>query len=157
MSAACFAQSSQRGPSTPDERARAVKIAEELQSDPLADHVEADRAWLMRFLIEIPDIGVNVCIGILGDLGAKETGYPTALLSTMLASEAALIIQHPNQAKDPQEVYLAGVDGALNAYVAIRKKDPKYHAPKLDEFLANRNAGTLKGAVAEATKALSCK
>ena len=157
LSVACFAQSTQRGPSTAEERARAVKIAAELQTDPLADNVEADRAWLIRWLVDIPDIGVDVCTGILGELGEKETGYPTALLSTMLASEAALIIQHPDQAKDTQLVYLAGVDGALNAYVAIRKKDPKYHAPKLDEFLAKRNAGTLKDAVAAATKSLDCK
>jgi len=157
MSAACFGQNQKRGPSTPEERARAVKVAHDLQTDPLANNVQPEREWLIRWLIEIPDIGIDVCGGLLGDLGEKETGYPGALLSAMLASEAAIIIEHPDKAKDKQEVYLAGVDGALNAYQAIRKQDPKYHAPKLDDFLARRNEGKLKDAVAEATKALKCE
>ena len=36
----------QRGPSTPEERARAVQTAKSLQSDPLARNVQEDREWL---------------------------------------------------------------------------------------------------------------
>jgi hypothetical protein len=157
FSPAGFAQGQKRGPSTPEERARAVKVAHDLQTDPLAENVQAEREWLIRWLVEVPDIGVNVCSGILGELGEKETGYPGALLSAMLGAEAALIIEHPNQAKDTQQIYFAGVDGALNAYQAIRKQDPKYHATKLDDFIARRNDGKLKDAVAEATKTLKCE
>jgi hypothetical protein len=35
----------QRGPSTPEERARAVQTAKSLQSDPLAPKVQEDREW----------------------------------------------------------------------------------------------------------------
>jgi hypothetical protein len=154
--AVCASQKPQRGPSTPEERARAVRVAQELQTDPLAENVQADREWVLKWMIEIPDIGVNVCSGILGELGEKETGYPGALLTTMLASEAAFIIQHPDQANESPEIYFAGVDGALNAYVAIRKQHPEYHVAKLDEFLAKRNEGKLKDAVSDATRVLKC-
>ncbi|HUL17379.1 MAG TPA: hypothetical protein VLV88_15385 [Terriglobales bacterium] len=156
-SAACFGQSQKRGPSTAEERAKAVKIAQDLQTDPLSRSVQPEREWLIQWLIEIPDIGVDVCGGLLGDLGDKGTGYPGAILSAMLGSEAAAIIEHPEKAKDKQEIYVAGVDGALNAYQAIRKQDSKYDAPKLDEFLARRNEGKLKDGVAEATKVLKCE
>lgn len=41
----------QRGPSTAEERARAVQTAKSLQSDPLAPNVQEDREWLVKWLI----------------------------------------------------------------------------------------------------------
>jgi hypothetical protein len=53
----------QRGPSTPEERARAVQTAKSLQSDPLAPNVQEDREWLVKWLIEVPDISVKMWAG----------------------------------------------------------------------------------------------
>jgi hypothetical protein len=36
----------QRGPSTSEERARAVQTAKSLQADPLAPNLQGDREWL---------------------------------------------------------------------------------------------------------------
>src|SRR5437867_731451 len=38
----------QRGPSTPEERARAVQTAKSLQADPLAPNLQGDREWLVK-------------------------------------------------------------------------------------------------------------
>ena len=66
----------QRGPSTPEERARAVQTAKSLQSDPLAPNVQEDREWLVKWLIEVPDISVKMCTTFFGDLGDSKNGYP---------------------------------------------------------------------------------
>src|SRR5438477_8521381 len=50
----------QRGPSTPEERARAIQTAKSLQSDPLARNVQEDREWLVKWLIEVPDGNYNL-------------------------------------------------------------------------------------------------
>jgi hypothetical protein len=87
----------QRGPSTPEERVRAVQIAKALRSDPLSDSNTKDREWLVRWLVEVPDISVKLCGGILGDLGnSNKSPYPGALLATMLASEGAYVIENPS-------------------------------------------------------------
>ena len=112
----------QRGPSTPEERARAVQTAKSLQADPLAPNLQGDREWLVKWLIEIPDISVKMCSTFLGDLGDSKSGYPGAVIATMLASEAAFVIEHPEKAKDVEAIYLAGVDGALHGYEAILRK-----------------------------------
>jgi hypothetical protein len=70
----------QRGPSTPEERARAVQTAKSLQSDPLAPHVQEDREWLVKWLIEVPDISVKMCTTFLGDLGDSKSGNPGAII-----------------------------------------------------------------------------
>ena len=43
-----------RGPSTADERNRALRIAKDLRADSLATNIQSDREWLMKWLIEIP-------------------------------------------------------------------------------------------------------
>ena len=97
----------QRGPSTPEERARTVQTAKSLQADPLAPSLQGDREWLVKWLIEIPDISVKMCTTFLGDLGDSKSGYPGAIIATMLASEAAFVIEHPEKAKDVEAIYLA--------------------------------------------------
>jgi hypothetical protein len=133
----------QRGPSTPLERARAIQTAKSLQADPLAANLQEDREWLIKWLIEIPDISVKMCTTFLGDLGDSKNGYPGAIIATMLASEAAFVIEHPERAKDVESVYLAGVDGALQGYEAIHKKDISYRLPHLDDLIQKRDQAKL--------------
>ena len=62
----------ERGPSTVAERTRAVQVAKSLRTDPLSSEVQNDREWVIKWLIEIPDISVNYCTNFLGDLGDKK-------------------------------------------------------------------------------------
>jgi hypothetical protein len=141
----CWTQAyaQQRGPSTPEERARAVQTAKSLQADPLAPNLQEDREWLVKWLIEVPDISVKLCSTFLGDLGDSKSGKPGAILAAMLASEAAFVIEHPEKAKDLDAIYFAGVDGALRSYEAIRLKDAAYHLPHLDDLIQKRDQGKL--------------
>lgn len=144
-----------RGPSTPEERALAVKVAKLLRSDPLSKDSKKEREWLVRWVIEVPDISVKICSSMMGDLGdSKKSDYPPALLAVMIASQAAFIIENPEKAKDDNAIYLAGVEGMLDGYGAIRARDSKYHAKQLDEFSQQRSDGKLPEAVASA--AMKC-
>jgi hypothetical protein len=138
-----LAGAQQRGPSTPEERARAIQTAKSLQSDPLAPNVQQEREWLLKWLIEVPDISVKMCTTFLGDLGDSKSGNPGAIIATLLASEAAFVIEHPEKANDVDAVYFAGVDGALHSYEAIRSKDASYRVPHLDDLTQKRDQGKL--------------
>jgi hypothetical protein len=145
----------QRGASTPEERSRAVQTARSLQADPLAPNLQKDREWLIKWLIEIPDISVKLCPTFLGDLGDSKSGNPGAIIATMLASEAAFVIEHPEKAKEVEIVYLAGVNGALLGYEAIHKKDMSYRLPHLDDLIQMREQGKLTDFVHKTAK--KCK
>lgn len=133
----------QRGPSTAEERARAVQTAKSLQSDPLAPNVQEDREWLLKWLIDVPDISVKMCTTFLGDLGDPKSDNPGAIIATLVASEAAFVIEHPEKAKEVDAVYFAGVDGALHSYEAIHSKDGSYRSSHLDDLVRKRNQGKL--------------
>ena len=149
------ASAQQRGPSTPEERARAVQTAKSLQSDPLAPNLQQDREWLLKWLIEVPDISVKMCTTFLGDLGDSKRGNPGAIIATMLSSEAAFVIEHPDKAKDVDAIYLAGVDGALHGYETIHSKDASYRLPHLDDLIQKRDQGKLSDYVHATAK--KCK
>lgn len=144
----------QRSPSTSEERTRAVQVSKRLRADPLADDVQEDRQWLMTWLIEVPDISVKLCTTLLGDLGDVKNGYPGALIATMMASEAAFVIENPNKTKDSVAVYLAGVNGALDGYRTIRDNS-NYRLPQLDDLSQKREQGKLADYVRNIAK--KCK
>jgi hypothetical protein len=145
-----------RGPSTPEERARAVQTAKSLQADPLAPSVKADGEWIVKWLIQVPDITVEMCSAFMEDVGNLKNEKSSALLSTMLASQAQFVIENPDKAKDHDAIYVAGLEGALEGYESIRKKDAAFHVKQLDELILKRDQGTLPAFV-HTTAAKKCK
>jgi hypothetical protein len=99
-----------RGPSTPEERATAVKAARLLESDPFNKDAKKTREWFTIWLIEEPDISVQLCAGYLKPLyDAKGKNYATEITTQMMFSSAAFMTEHPDQAHDRIAVNTAGL------------------------------------------------
>ena len=95
-------QPQKRGPSTPEERARAVKVAHELEADPLAKDAKDNREWVIQWIVDIPDITVNVCFDYFGKMPNPPKGHSKEIVRQMIISSAAFMIEHPDKAKDEQ-------------------------------------------------------
>jgi|SRR6266536_1298441 len=138
-----------RGPSTPEERRKALQIIHHLETDPLAD-TKDERQWLTLWLIEVPDIHVSLCTEFFPSLlrdSKKKHGGDLAMQSGY--SIAAFQIEHPTEAKDENALYLAGVEGTLRTYEAILLKEPKSRWSELDALIAKRERGELASFVRE--------
>jgi hypothetical protein len=57
--------SQERGPSTSEERTKAVQFARDLEADPLGPNAKEERSWITVWLIQIPDITVKFCTSLL--------------------------------------------------------------------------------------------
>ena len=137
-----------RGPSTPEERATAIKVARLLESDPFHKDAKKAREWFLLWLIEVPDISVEICTDYLSGLyGSKNKNNESELVTQMTYSEAAFMIEHPEQAKDKVAVSLAGLEGTLKMYEAILKSKPKAKIDFLDQLITKRDKGELKAYV----------
>jgi hypothetical protein len=145
-----------RGPSTPEERARALQLVRALEADPLAKDAKDARRWLITWLTDVPDITVTICQDYLKPIFDKDKNYASDLFFQMTFSSAAFIIEHPDQAKDAVAVNQAGIEGTLRAYEAILKSKPKARWPFLDELIERRSKGTLGEYVRE-INATKCK
>jgi hypothetical protein len=139
----------ERGPSTPEERAKAVKIAHELEEDPLATDAKDQREWVLQWIIEIPDITVNVCFDYFGKLPDPPRGHSTEIARQMVISSAAYMIEHPDKAKDEQAVALSGLVGAIRAYQSIVKQESASRWAQMDKLVLMREQGKLEDYVAE--------
>jgi hypothetical protein len=142
-------QAQDRGPSTPEERAKAVKIAHSLENDPLAKDAKEQREWVMQWIVEIPDITVNVCFEYFGKVPQPPRGHSTEIVRQMIISTAAFMIEHPDKAKDEQAAALAGLLGSIKAYQAILKEDASARWEQMDKLVEMREQGKLDDFVAD--------
>lgn len=132
-----------RGPSTAEERARAVKIAHELEVDPLAKGAKENRDWVIQWIVDIPDITVTECSEFFGKESNPNRAHAKEIIFQMDISSAAFMIEHPDKAKDDQAVATAGLLGSLKAYQSILKADPEARWPYLDKVVQMRDQGKL--------------
>ena len=138
-----------RGPSTAEERTRAVKIAHELESDPLAKDAKDNREWVIQWIIDIPDITVTVCNDYFGQLPKVTRGHIREIVNQMVISSAAFMIEHPDKAKDDQAVALSGLLGAIKAYQSILKQESASRWTQMDKLILMREQGQLDEYVAD--------
>jgi hypothetical protein len=138
-----------RGPSTPEERARAVKVAHQLETDPLAEGAREQRAWVVKWIIEIPDITVNVCFEYFGKVPDPPRGHSVEIAGQMIVSSAAFMIEHPDKVKDQQAVAKAGLLGSLKIYESVLKQDSTARWPYLDNLIQMLDQGKLDDYVSD--------
>ena len=145
-----------RKPSTPQERETAVKVARLLETDPFHKDAKKMREWILRWVINVPDIQVELCSAYMPPEKSTDKNYGSEIFNQTMFSSAAFIIEHPDQANDRVAVHLAGVEGALKVYENILTTKPKAKSAFYDGLLEKRNKGELRAFVEEATNT-KCK
>ena len=146
-----------RGPSTPEERKRAVEIATLLENDPLNKNAKDLSRELLLWLIQVPDVNVKLCSNVLGDYSKIKGDYSPTIITQMGFSQAKFVIEHPEQANDDFQLYLAGVEGALKTYENIKKGKPKVKFEPLEQLLVKQQAGQLADFVRDAMSGCKAK
>jgi len=142
LAASLPAESKTRGPSTPEERARALSYVQSLEQNPLAKDSLDKRIWLTEWIVQVPDFTVKACCKALESLDKVNDTYSNQLRMQVIYSQAAYILQHP-KVKSDAEKQAAGLAGALRAYRAIQRFDPTAQYPVLDNLLSLEKHGKL--------------
>jgi hypothetical protein len=146
------AAGAERGPSTPKERQKALRLIHQLEADPLGAKAHDARRWLALWLLDVPDFQVRYCPEVIGgDRSARQRIRPD-LLAQIPWSGAAFLIENPKKGDARTEIYTAGLLGALRAYEALLKARPDQRSPLLDQLLVKREAGELEKYVAETSQ-----
>lgn len=137
-----------RGPSTPEERKRAVEITRRLEREPLARSSIDDRKWLFQWIVDIPDIHVLSCRGPLDVLQRdEEDPYGQILWVQSVFGMAAYLVEHPKKKDDWAAVQIAGIESVLRAYESLRRADSGARWKELDRLVAAQKAGKLRAVV----------
>ena len=142
LAASVPAECKTRGPSTPQERARALNYIQSLEQNPLAKDSLEKRMWLTEWIVQVPDFTVKACCKALDSLDKINDTYSNQLRMQAMYSQAAFILQHPNT-KSEAEMQAAGLSGTLRAYKAIQRFDPSAQYPVLDNLVSLEKQGKL--------------
>ena len=142
------AKATTRGPSTQEERDKVVRLAATLEAQPWSDEAPATRQWILTFLSEAPDITVKRCLSLFG-APAERAAIRPELLDQQMYSGAAYNFQHPDESPGSTGTFVAGLQGALNAYSAWRAHGGIDAVPRLDELVRLQKAGELERYVRE--------
>ncbi len=133
-----------RGPSTREERKRAVETTRKLEKEPLARSSMEARKWLFQWIVDIPDINVTSCAGPLDALRENEDDtYAQLLYLQSVFGMAAYQIENPKKEKDWVAVQTAGIESVLRAYDSMRKSDSELSYKALDRLGKARKDGKL--------------
>jgi hypothetical protein len=134
----------ERASSTPEQLKQAVEMTTFLETSPLAKEAKDYRVKLFAFIVAAPDFTVKLCSNVLGNSKRLKGDYDGELVTFQLMfSQAKFLIENPDKAQDDAAVYLAGVEGVLRTWEAIKTAKPKAKFPLMDELLQKREAGTL--------------
>jgi hypothetical protein len=134
-----------RGPSTVAERRKAVETTRRLEKSPIGPTANADRKWLLKWIVDIPDINVRGCSGPL-DVLAQDDGsrHGRALYAQAMFGMTAFMIENPRQKDDWLAVQTAGVESTLRAYQSLLTAEPDSRWEELDTLLEARRQGKLR-------------
>jgi hypothetical protein len=143
--------------SNPEERARALEYTQSLEEHPLAKDGLQKRMWLTEWIVQVPDLTVNVSRGeykALESLDKVNDTYSNQLRMQAVFSQAAFQLQHPEE-KNAAAIQAAGLAGTLRAYRAIQQFDPTAKYPLLDNLMSLEKKGKLQKYVEKQNKARS--
>lgn len=147
MVSAFAASADKRGPSTPQERKRALTVIHELEAHPMSAQLAKDREWVFQWLQEVPDVKVGICTGVIGPLlQEKKSDARNAITLQHLLSSAAFQMENPDK-KDGMSILMAASLGMLRAYENVLKEQPTYHSEFLESMRAKESSGTLENYV----------
>lgn len=137
-----------RGPSTPEERKRAVETTRKLEKEPLARSAMDARKWLFQWIVDIPDINVRSCASPIDALRESEDDpYAQLLYVQSVFGMAAFQIENPKKESDWVAVQTAGIESVLKAYDSMRKADSELRYKELDRLEKARKDGKLAALV----------
>lgn len=146
VAAATPAFAEARGPSTPEERERVVKMALEAGKDPLRVQAAEER-WFMKWIDEVPDIMFGPEAPARWCEENARGDLRKALRFEYMVNGVAYQIQHqlfaPKTKEEKLAIHQAALEGVLRAYEALRDARPENRSEKLDEALALRAKGEL--------------
>lgn len=140
------ATAADRGPSTPEERARVVQIAADTTKDPLKT-LAANGRWFAKWLDEVPDILFGPEQPARWMEGAVKGEMRRVAIFAYQVGGVSHMIQHgisdPRKAPDQAvAIHTAALETVVRAYAALRDAKPELRSPKLDEALERLNQGT---------------
>ena len=140
----------QRFTTSDKDRERIVELATKLEADPLSKKARSNRKKALTMLGAAPDLRVEPCRALLGELVLAKTLGARELLVQLDISTAKYIAEHPDVAGDRERSLTGGLEGVIRTYESMRSVYPHIEIELMERILEYEARGDLAGYVREA-------
>lgn len=136
------------GQTKEEQQSLLIKAAKFLEVKPFDKDAKDIRGWALRYVIETKDVSIIICAGDLTrPTLEKKNKYGSELLAQYTIGMAAFKLENPSKKDDENAAQLAGIESMLRAYEQMVKEKPKAKFAAMDDIIAKRDNGELKGLV----------
>jgi hypothetical protein len=143
------ALASGRGPSTADENARVVALAQLADKDPVGAMTSAEGRWFEKWVEDVPDYLIGPDKSAFWCMTTACKGEMKRVMRFHHGVSVAAF-QVKNHILDPEAdpahaeaKTMAGMEGLLRAYESLLAKRPDNRSEPMDQAIAARDKGTL--------------
>ncbi len=145
------AQEGQSAEAAKKDAESAVRVTGSLEQDPFRSDADADREWLLSWVVETPDYMVSMC-DVLGPIpGDENVPNGRELMLQHMFGNVSWQIRHPGNA-DPVALQVAAMESLLKVYSAFVAKDEKARIEYFDGLLEQQRKGSLEKHLAPLVK-----
>ena len=141
LAAPCSAQ--EATVSSPEDKAQALALVQQLEEDPLASGADGSRQWLTNFIVNAPDLFISTCPELLAPLSGQGKNGAPEIVGQLYFGNAAFAIRNPDKAADRDAVFTGGLESAIRVYESLLKQKPRWKWPLLEDLRSRGRNGTL--------------
>ena len=136
--------------SSEKDRERVVEYATRIEQSPLSKRSRSDRKKVLTIIQRSPDLQVDSCQAVLGELLLSHKLGATELYVHHRIASARFLAEHPDMQGDRFRVVLEGVIGVLRAYRYLQQSNGLVQIEALDDLIERQKNGELDDYVARA-------
>lgn len=127
-----------------------IRAARVIEQNPFDREAKDLRSWAIAYLSSTDEVAFVLCGGDLTrPILDQKSKYGPEIFAQYTIAMAAFKLANPDKANDEDAAQLAGFNSALKVYELLVKQNVKAKTAGLDNLIAKRDKGLLKGLVVD--------
>lgn len=144
------ARGGQSLPASEKTRKEVVKLADAIETNPLAKSSRKQRTKALQLIDGAQDLKLVACRALLGELMLSKKLGAIELRAHLQIAAARYLSDHEGASGSDVETAVAGLEGVVRAYESMRRNDLRVSIPEADAIVELYNAGNLTAYAADA-------
>ena len=144
------ARGSEVPPASEKSRKEIVKLANELETNPLAKSAKKQREKALRIIQGEQTLWLVPCRALLGELMLSRSLGAIELRAQMRIAAARYLADHTSATGSDVETAVAGLEGVVRAYESMQRNDIRVSIPEAEAIAEVYRAGNLSTYAADA-------
>lgn len=141
---------SETPPASEKSRKELVKLADAIEANPLSKDARKQRRKALQIIEGEQSLQLVACRALIGELTMSRSLGAMELRAQLRIAAGRYLADHPSATGTEVEAVVAGLEGLVRAYEAMRRNDPRVAIPEADAIAETYRDGNLGAYAADA-------